>query len=217
VFSKKKGQRVMSNPDGENQLKKELCDVLIRIDALKFGLFTLANGKLSPYFINLRIVPSFPEAFSKIKELYRKIAIYNLDIQDIKRVAAIPTAGIPFASVLALSLNKPFLYVRKELTRGRERRVEGILNPGDTVLLVDDLITTGNTLLTAADSIRSEGGVVQDALVLIDREEGGRKALKAQGIRLHNLICMTEAAQILYDSGVIDKENKNAIMRQITH
>jgi orotate phosphoribosyltransferase len=199
-----------------SQLKKELCDVLIRIDALKFGLFTLADGKLSPYFINLRIVPSFPEAFSKIKELYRQIAIDAVNIRQIKRVAGIPTAGIPFASVLALSLNKPFLYVRKELRRGRGRRVEGILNPGDAVLLVDDLITSGNTLLTAADSIRSEGGVVHDALVLIDREEGGRKALKAQGIQLHTLIRMSEAAKILYNSGVIDKEKENAIRKQIT-
>lgn len=200
-----------------NQLKKELCDILIRIDALKFGLFTLVNGKLSPYFINLRIVPSFPEAFSKVKELYHQIAICALNIEEITRVAGIPTAGIPFASVLALSLNKPFLYVRKELTHGRGRRVEGILNPGDAILLVDDLIASGTTLLSAADSIRSEGGVVQDALVLIDREEGGRKALKAQGIQLHNLICMSEAAKILYDSGVIDKEKRNAILKQVIH
>ena len=204
----------MARQNEQKKLKRELCAVLTRIGALKFGMFTLADGKLSPYYIDLRIVPSFPEAFVRVQNLYRQVVESNLNLGEIKRIAGIPTAGIPFASILAFSLNKPFLYVRREPTRGRERRVEGILNPGDAILLVDDLITTGKTMVAAVDAIRSEGGVVTDALVLIDRQEGGRAALEARGIRLHYLIRMSEAARILYDMGTIDKEELNAILKQ---
>jgi len=205
----------MSWQDKRDEFKKELCDILTRIGALKFGMFTLADGKLSPYYVDLRVVPSFPEAFTRVEKLYRQVAVNDLDLKNIKRIAGIPTAGIPFASVLAFSLNKPFLYVRREATRGRGRRVEGILNPGDTVLLVDDLITTGRTILAAAEAIRSEGGLVKEALVLIDRQEGGKAALEAQGIRLCYLVHMGEAAKILYSMGAIDKEQLNAILKQI--
>lgn len=205
----------MAWPVEREKLKKELCDLLTRIGALKFGMFTLADGKLSPYYIDLRIVPSFPEAFTKVENFFRQMALNSLDLKEVRRIAAIPTAGIPFASVLAFSLGKPFLYVRREATRGRVRRVEGTLVPGDTVLLVDDLVTTGKTMLAALEAIRSEGGVVKDILVLIDRQEGGKAALEERGVRLHNLIRMDEAARILYDMGSIDKEQLSAILKQI--
>ena len=204
----------MSQEGQWENLKKELCEILTRIGALKFGIFKLADGKLSPYYIDLRIVPSFPEAFVKVEKLYLEVAKRNLDLGDVSRIAGIPTAGIPFAAVLAFSLNKPFLYVRRDQTRGRERRVEGILNPGEPVLIVDDLVMTGKTMLAAADSIRCEGGVVREALVLIDRQEGGRLALEAKGIRLHRLISMKEVAEILYDVGAIEKEQMKEILSQ---
>ena len=205
----------MSGQSQREKWKRELCDILLRIGALKFGVFTLADHQLSPYFIDLRVVPSFPDAFAKVGKLYLEVATNDLTLTEVTRIAGIPTAGIPFASILAYSLNKPFLYVRGEATQGRERKVEGILNPGDQILIVDDLVTTGKTLLAAAEAIRSEGGVVKEALTLIDRQEGGRRTLEAHGIQLHNLILMSEAAKILYNDGAIDKEQLNAISKQI--
>ncbi len=206
----------MSWPTEQKKLKKELCDLLVRIGALDFGMFTLPDGKLSPYYIDLRVVPSFPEAFVKVVNFFNQMATNTVDIREVKRVAAIPTAGIPFASVLAFNLSKPFLYVRKEPTRGRTRRVEGMLVSGDSVLLVDDLVTTGKTVLSAIDSIKAEGGLVKDVLVLIDRQEGAEKALKAQGVKLHSLIRMDEAARILFDMGSIEKEQLSSILKQIS-
>jgi len=206
----------MSWPAEQKKLKRELCDLLMRIGALKFGMFSLPDNKLSPYYVDLRIIPSFPEAFAKVEHLFHQMAVNSVDLKEIKRIAAIPTAGIPFASVLAYNLTKPFLYVRGEPTHGRTRRVEGILISGDSVLLVDDLITTGKTMLGALDSIRAEGGVVKDILVLIDRQEGGKEALMAQGVKLHSLIRMDEAARILYDVDSIDKEQLNSILKQIS-
>jgi len=197
-------------------LKEEICEILIRTGALKFGAFTLSGGKWSPYYVDLRIIPSFPEAFRRVGEVYVELAKNVVHDEEFLRVAGIPTAGVPFASLLAFFLSKPFLYVRKEVkTHGRERRVEGILHPGDSVLLVDDLVTSGGSLLEAADSIQSEGGVVKDALVLVDRQEGGDKALAKRGIKLHSLVEMSEAARILYDMGAINEEQLKEISRQI--
>lgn len=199
----------------KEKYKAEICEILTRIGALRFGIYTLASGKLSPYYIDMRIVPSFPDAFKRIEKIYRGMARNEVELGNFKRIAGIPTAGIPFASVLAFSLNKPFLYVRKEeKIHGRERKVEGILYPGDAVLLVDDLVTSGGSLITAADSIRAEGGVVKDALVLIDREEGGREFLTKHRIRLHSLINIIEAAKTLLNLEVITKEQWRSIIRQ---
>jgi orotate phosphoribosyltransferase len=205
--------------DWEKEKEKyqaELCKILTRINALRFGTFTLTGGKLSPYYVDLRIIPSFPGAFARIQDMYQELAKQDVTVSEFKRVAGIPTAGIPFASVLAFSLHKPFVYIRKGIkSYGRERRVEGILHPGDTVLLVDDLITSGKNLLSAAKALRSEGGIIKDALVLIDREEGGKEALARDGIHLHCLINMTDVARTLFRMEIITNEQMMDILAQV--
>lgn len=200
----------------KEEFKIEICKILTRIDALRFGTFTLTGGKLSPYYIDLRIVPSIPEAFTRVVKMYLEVSKSEIKAENFTRIAGIPTAGTPFASVLAYSLSKPFLYVRKEAsTHGRERRVEGILQPGDQVLLVDDVITTGGSLLAAVDAIRAEGGVVKDVLVLIDREEGGREALAKIDVELHCLTKISEMAKFLHEMEIISKEQFRDILKQI--
>lgn len=199
-----------------DKIKSEMCEILARTDALKFGTFSLSGGRLSPYYIDLRIIPSYPGVFRRVTNFYLDIVQNDIGSDRVTRIAGIPTAGISLASVLAYSLNKPFLYVRKEeKTYGRERRVEGILNPGDRVLLVDDLITTGGNLISAAKAIISEGGIVEEALVLIDREEGGKKSLEENGMTLHYLLKISEVAKILYNIEIITKQQMNDILKQV--
>ncbi|MCJ7770715.1 orotate phosphoribosyltransferase [Candidatus Bathyarchaeota archaeon] len=200
----------------KERLKAELCTLLTRIGALKFGTFTLSGGKLSTYYVDMRIVPSFPEAFKTVENVYMNLAENDVGLDSFARIAGIPTAGVPFASVLAYLLHKPFLYVRQEAkSHGRERQVEGILHPGDKVLVVDDLVTSGGSLLNAVDAIISEGGLVENALVLIDREEGGKEALKSKKISLSSIASMSEVAQLLYSKEVITKHELSSILGQI--
>lgn len=195
--------------------KTELSRILHKIGAIKFGTFKLTSGRTSPYYIDLRIVPSFPEAFERVCDIYVKLAETELGAQNFDRIAGIPTAGIPFASLIAYHVKKPFLYIRpKAKLHGRERRIEGILMPGNRVLLVDDLITTGLSLRKAANAIRAEGGVVSDALVLLDREEGGRERLKKDNITLHYLLTAREAANRLYELGAIEEDQLKTILKQ---
>ncbi|MCX8153026.1 MAG: orotate phosphoribosyltransferase [Candidatus Bathyarchaeota archaeon] len=197
-------------------MKIEVAKSLHKIDALKFGVFKLSSGKISPYYIDLRIVPSFPDAYRQICDFYVKYIINAVGLKNFDRIAGVPTAGIPFASQIAYNLKKPFLYVRKEARRhGRQRRVEGILVSGDRVLLIDDLITTGLNLKKAAQAIRAEGGVVNDAVAFLDREEGGKEKLEKLGIKVHTLVKISEIANILYELGAIDEENLKTILKQI--
>ena len=133
----------------------DFCRVLVKTGALKFGLFKLSGGKLSSYYLDMRILPSFPDAFRASIDLLISKA---RDIEGVDKVAGIPTGGLPWASVLAYSLSKPLVYTRKEIkTHGRERRVEGVLAPGDRVLLVDDVVDSRWTLTVASVILRQHG------------------------------------------------------------
>ncbi|MEM3730347.1 MAG: orotate phosphoribosyltransferase [Candidatus Bathyarchaeia archaeon] len=197
-------------------IKLEICKILNKIGALQFGAFKLASGKISPYYIDLRIVPSFPDVFHKICNFYVEFIKKEIDIKNYDRIAGIPVAGMPFASIIAYNLQKPFLYVRRGIRlRGRQRRIEGVLTPGENVLLVDDLVTTGLSLARAAKAITTEGGIVSDAVVLLDREEGGAERLRKTGIKLHALLTVREVANKLLDIGAIDEEQYKTILKQV--
>jgi orotate phosphoribosyltransferase len=196
--------------------KVEMAKILHKIDALKFGLFKLTSGKVSPYYIDLRIVPSFPDAFRQICDFYEEAITSRIGLKNFDRIAGVPIAGIPFASQSAYNLKKPFLYVRKGVRlHGRQRRVEGILISGDRVLLVDDLVTTGLTLKKAAEAVTAEGGIVKETVALLDREEGGKEKLAKIGIQLHALLKISEVANALYEIGAIDEQNLKTILKQI--
>ncbi len=200
----------------EKSVVEEICKILKRTNAIEFGAFKLSSGRISPYYIDLRVIPSFPDAFQKVSDIITEAVIRELGISGFDRIASIPVAGTAFAVLLAFRLKKPFLYARQSIRlRGRERRVEGVLISGDKVLLVDDLVTTGRTLLKAALAIRAEGGVVTDAFVLLDREEGASKRLEKNGIKLHCVLKIGETARILYELSVIDEEGLDIILKQI--
>jgi orotate phosphoribosyltransferase len=196
--------------------KVEMAKILTNIDALQFGLYKLSSGKVSPYYVDLRVVPSFPDAFRDICEFFAETIAKQIGIKNFDRVAGVPIAGIPFASQVAYNLRKPFLYVRKGAKmHGRERRVEGILVSGDRVLLIDDLVTTGLSLKESAEAVRVEGGVVTDAVAFLDREEGGREILEKDGVKLHPLLGISEIADTLFEMGSIDEESLKTIKKQL--
>jgi orotate phosphoribosyltransferase len=197
-------------------LRAEVCKILNKIGALQFGTFKLTSGRISPYYIDLRVVPSFPDAFKRICDIYTCFVREKVGIENFERVAGTPVAGMPFATIIAYNLKKPFIYIRKGVRlHGRQKRVEGVLTPGDRVLLVDDLITTGLTLRRAAKTVIAEGGVVNDAVVLLDREEGGEEKLRKNGIKLHAIVKISEAANLLYEMGAIDDEQLKTILKQV--
>ncbi len=196
--------------------KAKVANILFKIDAIEFGVFKLSSGKASPYYIDLRVIPSFPDAFREICDFYAEYLTNQIGLKNFDRMAGVPLTGIIFASQVAYNLKKPFLYVRKGVRlNGRERRVEGLLVSGDRVLLIDDLVTTGLTLKKAAEAVRAEGGVVTDAVVFLDREEGGNQLLEKNGINLRALLRISEVANTLYELDAIEQENLKTILKQV--
>ncbi|MFW9897337.1 MAG: orotate phosphoribosyltransferase [Candidatus Thorarchaeota archaeon] len=168
-------------------MKKTIVKILEESGALKFGEFTLASGEKSKYYIDLRIIPNFPETFEKIIDL---AVTYIKDNIQFDGVVAIPLAGIPFGIMIANRLQKPFYILRKEpKEHGLKKMIEGNIKKGHKILLIDDLITSGFSKLFAIDALREEGAVVNDLFVFVDRTaESLVDFEKKHLIRVHSLI-----------------------------
>jgi orotate phosphoribosyltransferase len=194
----------------------ELAMVLVKVRALQIGTFTLSSGKLSSYYVDLRTVPSFPGAYRYVVDCYLSLIRNEVGLDRFDAIAGIPTAGLAFSSPVALELQKPMIYVRsEEKDYGHRKRIEGTIKPGWKVLVMDDLVTTGHSLLSGIDAIREEGGEVKHVAVLIDRLEGGKTNLKKAGVALRSLTDISELARTLHAKDEISDEEIQAIKSQV--
>ncbi len=189
--------------------------MLLKIGAIKFGIFKLTSGKMSPYYIDLRIIPSFPKTLEAIIGFYKKL-ITQSKVDNYQKIGGVPTSGLIFSAILAYQLEKPFIYVRPERKKhGHVKRIEGLLYPGDKIILVDDLITTGKSLVSSIEALRLEGGEVDNVLVLINREEGGVKELKKLDVIVHSFISITEIMELLRYMEAITEEQFEEIIQHV--
>ncbi len=187
---------------------------LAEAGAVHFGKFTLSSGKASSYYIDLRRVPSFPKAYKKVLRAYRIMA-REVGTENFDVLAGIATSGLTFSSPLAISISKPMVYVRQEKSHGTRRRIEGALPRGSTALVVDDLVTTGGNIVYAIESLRAEGSKARDAIVLIDRLEGGEENLKKLGVKLLSFSTVLELSEALYEEGTIKEAQLEAVKEQV--
>ena len=191
-----------------------LADALFRIGALRFGKFTLASGKQSPYYLDLRAVPSDPEAYGLAVAAYlavtKEIGEGTFDV-----VAGVATAGVTVSSPLAYILRKPMVYVRREEKgHGLGKLVEGAVRPGWKALVIDDLVTTGGSIISAAEALRRSGCEVKEALVLVDRLEGGKANLARSGLNLNSFVDVRELVETLYLGKKVTKSDYQAVINQ---
>lgn len=174
-------------------VRTALIDALWDLAAIRVAIdepFTLASGNRSPLYVNCRQVISSPN-FMRLFTAAARRALYGCDFDA---VAGGATAGIPYASYLAADLNRPLLYVRKSTKNyGTRSQVEGTVTEGWRVLLVEDLITDGGSKLPFLDALEGAGTAVTDALVLVDREQGGAQVLADRGVALRALVSRSEA------------------------
>ncbi|KUO40894.1 MAG: hypothetical protein APZ16_05620 [Candidatus Hadarchaeum yellowstonense] len=193
---------------------QKIALALAKHHCVMVGEFKLTSGLMSPYYIDLRATPSHQELFDLITSAY-VAELKSLGL-SFDRIAGVATAGVPIGALVAYKLQKPFLYIRREeRTHGTKSLIEGVINPGDTVLIVDDAVTTGGSLLKAIEAIRERGGRVEYAMVLVDREQGGAQNLAQKGVKLISLMTASRLMQELYRHGFISKEDYEKVIRYI--
>lgn len=192
----------------------EFASFLLKSNSLRFGVFTLASGKQSAYYIDLRVLPSFPEYFrlgiSALKDMVaEKAGLFDT-------FASVPTSGLVFGSALAYEMNKPFVYVRKEpKAYGTNKMIEGFLEPGSKVIIVDDVATTGSSVSSAVEIMRANGGIVEDVVALVDRHEGAEDKLKKMGVKLSAVVGINDLVNALYKAGLIDENALESVLKQM--
>ena len=176
----------------------KLVDGLVDLTAVKFGDFTLASGQHSPIYIDLRLLVSEPSLLAMAADAYTKLVA---GLQD-DRVAGVPYAALPIATAVSLRTGIPMIYTRKEAkTHGLGKDVEGNWQPGDRVVIIEDLITSGGSIIKSAHRLRELGLVVEEAIVLIDRDQGGVANLAAEGIHAQAVFTLPTILDYLVASG----------------
>jgi len=186
-------------------LMKQVGILLIKNNAIKFGDYILTSGKKSPYYIDLRLTISSPITMDWIANSFTRIVLNEIGKDKIDRILGVPTAGVPFATVVSQKLGIPLIYYRQaRKEHGVRKKVEGILERNDRVLIIDDLITTGESVIEAAEVVRDQGGVVNELVVLLDREQGGHQRLRSSRIEPHILFTISDAMTWLHTVGLID-------------
>lgn len=175
---------------------------LFALGAVKFGLFTLASGIQSPFYIDLRLLVSRPRLLAQAAAAYAHI----LRGLTYDRIAGVPYAALPIGTAVSLAADAPLIYPRKEVKQhGLGKGIEGAWEAGERVVIIEDLITSGGSTIQTAERLREAGLIVEDAIVLIDREQGGVEKLAAAGIRAHAVYRLGEVLDELVAGGQIDE------------
>lgn len=179
---------------------KEIVLKLHDIGAIKFGSFTLKSGIVSPIYIDLRESISYPSLLQAISEaMWAKTAHKSFD-----RVCGVPYTALPMASYLSIKYQCPMVMRRKEAKDyGTKKIIEGVFEKDHNCLVLEDLITSGASIMETITPLEDVGIKVSDIVVFLDRQQGGQKKVEEKGYNLHSVVNMEQVLNILHENGRI--------------
>jgi orotate phosphoribosyltransferase len=205
-----------AKPSGNLWLAEELW----KLNAIEFGDFTLGRTAVhSPIYINLRRLISNPKALARCAKIIREelealMSMRNPHVQPFTLVAGVPFGGLHVATAFSLNVSTPMIYIHPPAT-DKADVIEGIYVRGQSCLIIDDLITGGGSILQTAATLSEAGLVVRDAVTLIDRQEGGRTALKQAGINLISILTLEQIVTYMMSAGHIEEDTFRRAMAYI--
>ncbi|MEF8801498.1 MAG: orotate phosphoribosyltransferase [Halolamina sp.] len=167
-------------------MTEDLIAALRDADAVKFGEFELSHGGTSSYYVDKYLFETDPRCLRLIAEAFAE----RLDGEKLGGVAL---GGVPLASATSITADVPYVIARKQAKEyGTGNRIEGRLEEGEEVVVVEDIATTGQSAVDAVAALREAGAEVNRALLVVDREEGGRENLADHGVELEALVTASE-------------------------
>jgi len=203
------------NENDKIQLEEDLILFLFDKNDIKIGNFTLSSGRKSRFYLDLRILQSYPLYFRKTISLLKTLIHSQIGLESFDYLCSVPTSGTVFGSALSYELFKPHIYVRKDLKNyGTQKKIEGALEPNSKILFVDDVITTGQSILTAVESL-SNNSVVSGVVVLIDRQQGSQNLFDQFTLKIKSAITIHRIIDILNDNARINKNEYDRIKEEL--
>ena len=198
------------------EFAKEFSAFLYEKKIIRFGDFTLASGKKSPYYIDLRLVPSYPIYYRKMIKGLQNIIAEDVGFENFHSLVSVPTGGLVVAASLAIEIVKPIIYVRKEAKEhGTGKAVEGVTCQDMKLLMIEDVVTSGGSVINAIKSIKDEKMQVTDTYAIVDRMEGATEALQNEGVKLHSLLTIKQIAESLFEQKLITEDVLNQVKERI--
>ena len=196
---------------------KEFVTFLHQKGIIKFGNFTLASGKSSSYYVDLRLVPSYPHEFRMMVKYLEKQITEEIGLENFESIVSVPTGGLIIGSALAIETVKPLIYVRsKPKDYGTSKSVEGKIHDGMKVVMIDDVATTGGSVVNAIKLLTEVNVSIKDAYVIVDRMEGANEALAELGVKMHSILNILQIAEVLYEQKMIKVEILDKVKKQIS-
>ncbi|XP_076650060.1 rudimentary-like [Halictus rubicundus] len=180
---------------------KELAVALFEIDALKFGDFVTKVGLKTPVYFDLRVIISYPKIMAR---LAKALWTFSEGCTNISQICGVPYTALPLATLISVDSNIPMLIKRKEAKAyGTMKMIEGYFEEEDNCVIIEDVVTSGSSIIETVQTLRKEGLKVTDAFVVIDREQGGKKNVEAHGINMRSLYSITTIMAYLLESNKI--------------
>ena len=189
------------------EFAKDFATFLFEKKIIRFGDFTLASGKKSPYYIDLRLVASYPHEFRKMIKHLQNLIAEDIGFENFHSLVSVPTGGLVIASSLATEIVKPLIYVRNNpKDHGTGKSIEGVTCQDMKLLMIDDVATSGGSIINAIKIIKDEKMVVSDAYVIIDRLAGATQSLEKEGVKLHSLLNIKDIVDNLFEQNLISED-----------